>query len=86
MIEKKDGGLKCIYKMPKKWRVSVGGPEKKTYFVEVNSPRLKKTKDGVSEPPPNFPPVDLGRTFDLDHPPILTYTQGVAQALEREEK
>ncbi len=71
--------------MPKKLRASVGGPENKTYFVEVKIPRLKETKDGMPEPPPNFPPVDLGRTSDLDHPPILTGAQGMAQALEKKE-
>ena len=42
--------------MPKKIVVSVGGPESKTYFVEVKIPKLRKTKDGVPEPHPNFLP------------------------------
>lgn len=44
--------------MPKKIVSSVGGPENKIYFVEIKTPRLKKTKDGVSEPPPNFIPEE----------------------------
>lgn len=64
----------------------MGGPEKKTYFVEVNSPRLKRTKDGVPEPPPNFSPEDKAKTFDSDSPPVFTFIQGVSEALEKKEK
>ena len=44
--------------MPKKIVASVGGPESKTYFVEVKTPKLRKTKEGVPEPPPNFIPEE----------------------------
>lgn len=71
--------------MPKKWVRGGRYPEGTAYFVEVETPRLKKTKDGMSEPPPNFPPVDQSRTSDLDHPPILTGAQGMAQALEEKD-
>ena len=56
----------------------------KTYFVEVKVPRFKKT--GQPEPPPNFSPSDLTRTYDLENPPILTHAQAVSQALEKKEK
>lgn len=72
--------------MPKKWRPSVGGPENKTYFVEVKTPRLRVTKGGVPEPPPNFPPMDEVRTSDLDHPPIISYAQAVEKAQSEKEK
>ncbi len=31
----------------------------KTYFVEIKTPRLRRTKEGIPEPPPNFPPEEL---------------------------
>ena len=71
--------------MSKKWVRGGRYPEGTAYLVEVKTPRLKKTKDGMPKPPPNFPPVDLGRTSDLDHPPILSGAQGMAQALENKE-
>ena len=71
--------------MSKKWVHGGRYPEGTAYLIEVNVPRLKRTKDGVPEPPPNFPSVDLGRTSDLDHPPILTGAQGMAQALDEKE-
>lgn len=58
----------------------------KTYFVEVKTPRLKKSKGGVPKPPPNFLPQDLAKTCDKDHPPIISFVQGVSQALEEKEK
>mgnify|MGYP001559243693 FL=1 len=45
--------------MPKKFQVSVGGPEMKTYFVEIKTPKLRRIKEGIPEPPPNFPPEEL---------------------------
>ena len=72
--------------MPKKWVRGGINPEGTRFLIEVNVPRLRKTKDGVPKPPLNFPPSDEIKTFDLDHPPILTYAQGVSQALEKKEK
>lgn len=72
--------------MLKKIVASVGGPEGKTYFIEVKAPKLRKTKDGAPQPPPNFPPEDKAKTFDSDSPPILTFTQAISEALEKKEK
>ena len=60
--------------MPKKFRVSVGGPEMKTYFVEIKTPRLRRTKEGIPEPPPNFPPED---------PPLVHLSDFIGRRLER---
>lgn len=61
-----------------------GGPEMKEYWTEVPVlPILKKRK--TPDLPPNFLPQDKARTCDSDHPPVLTFVQGVSQALEKKE-
>ena len=72
--------------MAKMWVRGGRYPEGTAFLVEVNMPRLKKTKDGVPEPPPNFSPEDKAKTFDSDSPPVFTFIQGVSEALEKKEK
>lgn len=70
--------------MPKKWVRGGLTPEGSVYLVEEKVPRPKKT--GQPEPPPNFLPEDLAKTSDEEHPPIISFVQGVSQALEKKEK
>ena len=49
--------------MPKKWIRGGINPEGTRFLIEVNVPKLKKTKSGVPGPPPNFlppKPKDIG--------------------------
>jgi len=49
--------------MPKKWIRGGINPEGTRFLIEVNVPKLKKTKGGAPEPPPNFllpKPKDIG--------------------------
>lgn len=69
--------------MPKKWVRGGLTPEGSVYLVEVKVPRLKRRQ---AEPSPNFPPQDLAKTCGEDHPPIISFVQGVSEALEKKEK
>ena len=74
--------------MPKKWVHGGINPEGTSFPVEVEFVKIKKTKDGVPEPPPNFLPVGkakivpLGQSLSLHKPRDV----GIPDWLKREDK
>jgi hypothetical protein len=60
-----------------------GGPEMKAYPIEVNVPKLKKTKDGVPESPPNFTPGQVAITSESG--PVYSSADGYERAMEKKE-
>ena len=73
--------------MPKKLVRMGPNPEGSFYFVEVPVPKLKKTKDGVPEPPDNFPPVGGEETVLVEEGPhTFPGTNITSTQLEESEK